>query len=243
MFTCGPAFWLLTGTPSYFSSVIYQNTFNTGVSVDLTDDQSSYNQTTGFAVATITTSTPIEGAQSVSFAGVNTAEHVAYTPGSEGILGTGDWTFEIKIDAGTQSRTTPLIMAMMPQFGPTWQAGNMAFHLNHGSPNNDKLTFWVYNYATSAPLLSGTSNLIGAGVKHVAVSRVGDDWYLAVDGAIEATATWSGSVNSSALRMFIGGSDNATIDGFVGKIDMVRETVGVGRYTTAYTVPTSYPTS
>jgi hypothetical protein len=235
--------WTPTGDP-HWSNVIFLSYFERpdGVSAAGSYDESDYHRSVGSTSVSAIAAGAIQGSTSLNFDGSNPLQCVSYNVGTEGIIGTQDWTIELIVNADAlQTGTTPILVQIAPQFGPNWQAGNAVLHLDHVAPYNLAVSFWVYNFSSTVPLLYGTTDLSGGGVAHVGVSRDGNDWYLGIKGAIEDAATWSGSVNSAALYRYIGGT---TIVGgsFVrGLVDCVRETVGVGRYTGPYSPPWGGP--
>src|SRR5690606_10805029 len=81
----------------------------------------------------------------------------------------------------------------------------------------------------------------------VAVSRVGADLMLFVDGVLQATTNiGTASINDTSYYTYIGANVNGgTLFGhWHGYLDELRITKGVGRYTTNYTVDTeAFPNS
>lgn len=253
MFTCGPAFWRSEslgdawdpGTDPFWSSVIYFNTYdgpNGGTPSVFCPDLSDYGQTQGGSGnAPLSTSSPIIGSSSVNVTNASGAGFVLYYPGAEGITGTQDHTWECVVDfAATQIYTDPAIVRFGADKSINWATDHCVLHFNHTSYPN-VLTFWAYNYSTTVPLLIGTTNLIGAGVSHVGWCRIGNTWRLLCRGLVEDAETWSGSLSSTSLVRGVGGNNDATPDAMTGKFDLVRETVGVGRYAGAYTAPRGTP--
>ena len=100
----------------------------------------------------------------------------------------------------------------------------------------------VWNYSTTAFLLQGTTNPITAGPLHFAITRDASDvWRLFVNGALENSATWAGSVNtaSTAKVLSLGGVGGGSDGELNGYIDDFRVTIGDPRYTAAFSVPTA----
>lgn len=205
-------------------------------------DSSTYDRTVTSYLADRTSSSPLTGSWSAE--STEDAAYVYYTGGSELIVGSSDWTFEMQISvaaSGSQTSSYLVTLNVPGSGGSSWAAGAFYLAAHHigdaawqGVP-----TFWAYNYSTTAPLLIGTTDLRGAGPKVVCVERSGNTWRLYVDGVVEATQTWSGSLTSIAQnRQILGGIAAAWT---IGKIDEVRETIGVARYGGAYTPELPFP--
>jgi hypothetical protein len=232
--------WSPAGDP-HWSNVIYLNTYegpDGGLPSVVSPDLSDYNQTQGgTASAVLSVTSPIEGATSVDFNNGSGRGFVLYYPGAESIIGTQDWTWESVVDfAATQNYTAPAICRLGADKASNWAAGHAVLHFDHPS-YPVVLSFWVYNFSTTTPLLVGSTSLIGLGPSHVGWCRIGSTWNLLLRGAIEDTATWSGSVNSAALVRGVGGNNDSSADSITGLLDMARETVGVGRYSGPYNPP------
>lgn len=99
-----------------------------------------------------------------------------------------------------------------------------------------KYTFWHYDYNASVPLLTSTTNVSNDEWVVLAVVRNVNTWYLFVNGIIEATQTWSGSVIAVPWFINIGvGNGGYGASAFNGYIDEMRITKGVARYVSNYT--------
>ena len=91
-----------------------------------------------------------------------------------------------------------------------WSSNSHSIIWDHSSQPN-RMSFFVYNFNSS-----GSTPLLKSSVKaydndgqwhHVAVTRSGDTFKMYLDGTLEDTATWSGSVDSGvASYMQIGGT-------------------------------------
>lgn len=114
----------------------------------------------------------------------------------------------------------------------------MASHVDAGG----KPSLWVYKYGSTTPLLVASSVLTLNVWTHVAVSRNSNTFRLFVNGVLDATATYSGSMEDAVSNAAaVGNVTNitSTVEGFSGFIDEVRITKGVGRYTTGFTPDTT----
>lgn len=91
--------------------------------------------------------------------------------------------------------------------------------------------------------LTGTTqftDVLNPGWHHVALVRHGVNWYLFIDGVIEATRTESFSIADNAAVFGIGTwGTNGGSDAWQGWIDELRLSIGIARYTAAFTPPTA----
>lgn len=79
---------------------------------------------------------------------------------------------------------------------------------------------------------------------HLAISRVGTNLRLFIDGVLVATVTNSTSVIWKSKLLIGNKITTDTLGQFYGYIDDLRVTRGVGRYTSTFTIPTAaYPNS
>ena len=150
-------------------------------------------------------------------------------------FGTGAFTIECWIKAASSQTTYPRVITV----GPQWNTDHAAIYWDHDTYGS-KVSFIAYNNATSALLESSTKGFNGDGQwHHVAVSRSGDTWRLFVDGILEDTATWTGSLNSADSYCTIGNSPDTYSTGyFNGEISNVRVVKGTAVYTSSFRPPT-----
>lgn len=107
------------------------------------------------------------------------------------------------------------------------------FHQNGATP---KLTFVVDGSSST----TGTTTLVTGTWYHLAIAREGDDLRLFVGGSLEATTTgWLATSIGGTGTIKIGGNQSGSNDQFRGRLDEVRITRGVARYTASFTAPTA----
>ena len=153
-------------------------------------------------------------------------------------FGTGDLTLECWIKCeSSQPANYPRLIA----FGPFWGANQALLSWDNDYDAN-KITFRSYNYSTSAAnelLASSTKGFAGDGQwHHIAVSRSGDTWRLFVDGILEDTATWTGSLTNADMYASVGNTNESNSDAyFNGFISNVRVVKGTAVYTSSFKVP------
>ena len=93
-----------------------------------------------------------------------------------------------------------------------------------------------YISGPTATVMAGANSVFGS-FKHVAFVRSGNVFTLYMNGAVEATATQSGSLSSSTTPLCIGRAGNYPEQYMNGYIDEVRVTKGHAWYTGAFTPP------
>ena len=117
-----------------------------------------------------------------------------------------------------------------------WGSGTWTLTHNHaGAPR--KISFYIHSYGGSPMLASTTEPAINTWT-HVAVTRSGDTWRLFLNGKVEATRTYTGSLDGdwSAREIGVGLIENGGWDwGYTGQMDNVRLTRGLARYTSDFT--------
>jgi hypothetical protein len=145
-------------------------------------------------------------------------------------LGTLNWCLEMWVNlAATQPNATVRLAQISPDLPSEFGPGHLSIKAGGG------LSVVAYDFSPSTPLISTSENLLGAGWKHVALSREGSTWRLFVDGVQVGTATWTDPVTGTNPWLFGGNSYSAT--GMTGWLDDIRFTLQQARYTAAFTPP------
>ena len=98
------------------------------------------------------------------------------------------------------------------------------------------IQLYVYNYNAGSPLISSTVTGI-SGWRHMAIARNASAWRLFIDGALDASGTWSGSLDGGGAHSLHIASSGTPGEAFLGSLDDVRITKGVARYTADFTPP------
>lgn len=153
-------------------------------------------------------------------------------------LGTGDFTVET---FAYYNALTPVDAALIINWdGITWGANKWSLHANHVSYPS-KVSFWLNNFNASAPILTSTTTVTVGQWYHIAVSRSGSTFRLFINGALEATATSSTSLdggNNSPIYVG-GGLGSGNTQWFNGYLSSSRLVKGTAVYTGAFTPPTA----
>ena len=183
--------------------------------------------------AAVTTSSPIMGSGSALMTAVN---DTIITPAHSSLsFGSGDFTLEILYKSAAHSRPYPVVICN-GNFGYNkWQICD-----RHSSLYPTKFTFNVFNCSPSSPLLVSSTTVNDDTVYALAVCRTSNTFRFFVNGALEDTQTFTGSLDTGSGDVVYIGAD-ATQTGLTtinGREDEVRLTKGVGRYVSNFMVPT-----
>jgi len=158
------------------------------------------------------------------------------TPSSSSFaLGSSNFTIEFWMNISSFPGNSPKIYANAT--GANWAANKWTLHCNHPS-NVGKLSFWDYNYSSSSMLLTGSTTLLFNTWYHVAVVRNSNSFAMYLNGNLEGTNTYSGSMDSGASISQIGG--NVSAEWYNGYISNFRVINGTALYTSTFT-PSTQP--
>lgn len=202
-------------------------------STTFTDDSSAGRAITVVGDAQITTTNPRWGTGAALFDGAGDRLTAAYASGLH--LSTGDFTIECWVRVNTASTAYTLLSFCTA--GASTEAWTLAVNTNNAptfAARDD-----VGNYVA---LIVGSSGLVTANTwAHVAVTRSGNSFRLFWNG----TQTGSTGTNSGAIRPTAGtyvlaiGAHNNNTSVLNGRLDDIRITAGVARYTANFTAPTA----
>ena len=158
------------------------------------------------------------------------------TPSSSAFaLGSSNFTIEFWMNISSFPDNSARIYANAT--GSNWAANKWTLHCDHPS-NDSKLSFWDYNYSSSSMLLAGTTTLSFNTWYHVAIVRNSNSFAMYLNGALEATNTYSGSMDSGGATISqIGGNVSAELyHGYISNFRVINNTA---QYTSAFTTPTT----
>ena len=204
---------------------------------ELIESSSFANSTYITTGASLSSSDKKFGSSSLYFSGVSSAGGCRSFTNTT--FGTTDFCVEtfINADATQPNAYADIWKSYAPVSGSNFKAGSIS--LDFKNPSNTNLRVFCYNFSSSIPLLSSTTNLAGAGWKHVAVTRSGSTFRLFIDGVVVDTETFAGSVSASVQDQFIGSDPVTGGSQMKGYLDEFRITFGSARYTGNFTVPTA----
>lgn len=147
------------------------------------------------------------------------------------ILGTNDFTMEWWCRDNYIQDYTRKIFANYN----TWAAGSLFVGKNAGTGVDGRMSVWINNYSTGASLLTDPNFMTDEWI-HYAIVRSGSSWTLYRNGTSVATNTWSGSVNTAATFVNIGGSAEASgAYSWYGHISNFRLVNGTALYSGTFT--------
>jgi hypothetical protein len=157
------------------------------------------------------------------------------TPSSSSFaLGSSNFTIEFWMNIRSFPGNSSRIYANAT--GADWAANKWTLHCNHPS-NAGKLSFWDYNYNSSSMLLTGSTTLLFNIWYHVAIVRNSNSFAMYLNGNLEGTNTYSGSMDSGASISQIGG--NVSAEWYNGYISNFRLINGTALYTSTFTPSTT----
>lgn len=143
---------------------------------------------------------------------------------SDFTLGSGDWTLDFWINRSGDSTARGI-------------CGQLASDLSTGS-------IWVRALADGTVALNGlstcqtTTSILGTSFHHIAYVRSGTSLFGFTDGNLDTTTSVSGSVGTGTTNWTIGREgDSASLANWAGVIDEFRLSVGIARWTAAFTPP------
>lgn len=218
-----------------YSSLIFALPFQGADGATSCEDLSPYRHTVAFTGdAAIDTDYDFFGASSLKLPG--STGDVQISGGAELALGSNDFTLEYRVKT---TATNSYACHVCRPSASGFSAGSWAVLMNPGAANG-RLQVWVADYSTGSPLLSMTSGTVADGNPHaVRWERSGSTHRLIVDGAVVATATWSGSISSTPTRpIYIANDPNYAGRRLAGYIGEARLTLAA-RDSGAYTPPTA----
>lgn len=149
-------------------------------------------------------------------------------------LGSGDFTvdfwFNVNGGAGTNRSA----------FGQSDNTGTAGFSIFGGLTTANRMRVGASANGTSFGIadITGTSTFTTTGWHHCAFVRSGSTFYLFIDGVQEGTATSATAVNNSASGWGFGSLGEYASGTWNGWLDEFRLSVGVARWTAAFTPQT-----
>lgn len=150
-------------------------------------------------------------------------------------FGSGDLCFEAWLFFDSPY-VTPRLMGNLAGSGwaaNRWVVGNIS----------NGVQFYANNFSAGSPLLSSTVTGL-SGWKHIAIARSGSTWRLFIDGVLDTSGTFAGSLDGGGSQTFHMGGSGGSAEFYNGSIDDARITNGVARYTAAFTPPAApFPNS
>lgn len=172
--------------------------------------------------ATQSTSSPIVGSASALF-GTSSSDYIYSQSSSDFSFGTGDFTIEFMMRPGAAGTQRNFLDVRTTPSGTT----SDRIILYHPGDNS------VILYTNLANRISSAGQLTAGSDYHIALVRASGLFNLFIAGTSQGTYSNSMNLTQQAIRI---GSDTAT-DSINGKMDELRITKGVARYTSNFTPP------
>lgn len=227
----------------YYGQVVLLLNFNGLNGSQTIVDQSSYADTSGVCVGTsaLSSSQTLFGSTTLALNGPNNSG-VQFNDSSRFALGSGEFCIEMFF------RPTDVPFVGMGGFfcgqGPASQADiDTSFRMWLGYTGTGYGWRGGRCVGATENTISGGADAVTATWYHVALYRVGNDTYLAVDGVIVGSNVSNiNPANDSAYKLGVGCLGEA-ISGYIstGYMGPFRMTVGVGRYPATNFTPPSGP--
>jgi hypothetical protein len=212
----------LTGDPFFASVSLLLNMDGSNGSTTFTDLSSEANTVTAYGDAQVSTTAPKFGTGSLLLDG--NGDFLAVTSDASLAFGTSDFTIEAWIYANTVDTGAQQIIYSQRGVG-----GYSLYLLGDG-----RLSL----LSNSLNSIAENSTLIQSQTwTHVAGTRAGTSNKIWVNGVERGEGTWNVENNALTGNPLIGTRADGGGGAFAGKIDELRITIGVARYTANFTPP------
>jgi hypothetical protein len=218
------------GDPAFALVVMQLSMDGTNGSTTFVDSSSRAITMSAVNGAQLTTTGPQFGTAAGIFEG--TGDRVSGSH-ADLALGTGDFTVELSLAPTTSSQT----WARYIQIGANAVAG--ALYINRRNTTNPPcVNCSVHTGSAYVDVLQGDLTLPTSGAyTHVAVTREAGVWRLFVGGVLDKSATFTSAGNNLTETTAFIGSNQSTDEAYAGKMDNLRITKGLARYTAGFTPP------
>jgi hypothetical protein len=223
------------GNDSYTKVLLHMDGSDT--STTFTDDNAGGSAHTWTAAgnAQLDTADKKFGTASGLFDG--TGDYITTPDHSDFTLGSGDWTIDFWFKADDAGGTAK---ALGGQRSAAGTATTISWEIYKTAANVIQLDVVQSSTLTSVTGTTTFTSALNTGWHHVAAVRTGDILKLFIDGVQEGSSTaFTGSVNDSSEVLGVGviGAFTA-LSQWDGWIDEFRLSVGIARWTAAFTPPT-----
>lgn len=162
---------------------------------------------------------------------ISAADHADFN------LGAGDWTADFWFKCNAAGGTTE---HMAGQSDSSQTATTVSFHIHRTTGNFIRGRVAVGSTVTTVTGTTQFTDAVNTDWHHVALVRTGDVLKLFIDGTQEGgDQALTGTVNDSSNALRIGACGEDTADPWTGWIDEFRLSVGIARWTAAFTPPTA----
>jgi hypothetical protein len=165
-----------------------------------------------------------------------TGDRLTWASHADFALGTGDWTFEIRMYASVDANQRDTIFRIGTDSDAEMQVTLGAATASDFSSSGSKIGVHInYNGSSWGLQFAGTTSVCDSAWHHVAVVRQGDSVKLYIDGVLDGSGTYAFTYLQAEAA--IGGS---TADRYIqAYLDCACLSKGIARYTAAFTPPSS----
>lgn len=162
---------------------------------------------------------------------VSTPDHADFD------LGSGDFTIDtwFKIPSADAGGSQLLLAGQMDNVA---SIASTSFYIERRlSGNAIRAVFGIGAGNVTVQSLAGYTGSTNPGWHHLAVSRSGTSLRMFIDGVLQNTTSMVGTVNNSSSALAIGRGGEVASSEWKGWIDEFRLSVGIARWTAAFTPP------
>lgn len=232
---------LVVTDPFYANVSLLLHFDGTNGSTTFTDNSPSPKTATVSGNAQISTTSPLFGTGCGLFDG--TGDRVQFAANAGFAFGAGDFTVEVAYKPASSSTDQCIVYYGADSSGFNSDFCWILTYL--GLSSAGKVRFTGFYAGESFFSITSTNALSTSAYNVIAVSRVSSAWKLLIGGALEGSATNSNTLNTPSSPILRIGQYQSTNTLYAnGRMDELRITKGVGRYTGAYAVDTSaFPNS
>lgn len=150
-------------------------------------------------------------------------------------FGTADFTIEGWLKTTSSTSYATIFSKTSSGFG----VGSIALVINYASSTTGDVAAYAADYSSGVMMSTTGCNVRDDAWHHIAWVREAGVHYLYVDGVERATRSWAGAITDLAQVAAVGGWVPIPARNLGGKIDDLRVTKGLARYTGAFTPPTA----
>lgn len=221
------AFAVGGGDPSFSSVVLLLHFDGSNASTTFTDSSSYGHTMTPGGNAQLSTTSPKYGTACGLFDG--TGDYVDGPANAVFQVTTADFTVEAWIKPDSAAATRIILSTR-----PSGTDRGFSFYIN----SSGKLSFNAWDISGNAmAIVSAGASVSTSAYQHVAVTKSGNVYTLWMDGVADGTVTDATAIGTSGLNLSV--ARDRTVSGreFHGRIDDLRYTNGVARYSTTFTPP------
>lgn len=195
-------------------------------------DSSKTGRTITRTTVTTETEQSISGGSSAFFDG-NVPTRLTYAGSSNLDFGANDFTIDGWIRPSTVTNGTARFVFDKRQ---SWANKGIAVNQTAADSSKLRLSCGDSNTAAFDAVCTATTSMVANTWYYFEVGRQGSNFYLFMNGTLEGTATWAGTIDDGTGNdAYSGIGTDLNTGPFFGYIENLRVTMGVCRHTASYT--------